>query len=182
MKQDMATTPVQPTDVIGSVFTARRDLLHGVRAVVAGSGFSVEEADLLVSLYGARVLNWDDLKHDKEGFVAFNHLERFLVHNASLLSRRITKLAKLKPALLKVESVDPALGLHFNAKQVRITDKGVEKIEPVWKRYQQMAAKLLEGIAESDLRAHLTVNEHICRRIRERRDGLRESCGATSAP
>lgn len=174
MKQDKPTAPVEPTDVIGSVFTARRDLLHGVKEVVAGSGFSVDEADLLVSLYGARVLDWEDLKHDKQGFVPFNHLEKFLVHNASLLSRRITKLAKLKPALLQVANVDPASGLHFNAKQVRITDKGAEKIEPVWKRYQQMAAKLLEGVSDADLRVHLAVNEHICRRIRERRDGLRE--------
>lgn len=180
MKQDMPTTPVEPTDVIGSVFIARRDLLHGVKAVVAESGFSVDEADLLVSLYGARVLDWDDLKHDKEGFVAFNHLEKFLVHNPSLLSRRITKLAKLKPALLKVGNVDPASGLHFNAKQVRITDAGVKKIEPVWKRYQQMASKLLEGVSDSDLRAHLTVNEHICKRIRERRDGLSDLFSANS--
>ena len=174
MKQDRPTAPFEPTDVIGSVFTARRDLLHGVRAVVAGSGFSVEEADLLVSLYGARVLDWDDLKHDKAGFVAFNHLEKFLVHNPSLLSRRITKLAKLKPALLKVANVDPASGLHFNAKQVRITDDGVKKIEPVWKRYQQMAAKLLEGIPQCDLQAHHDVNAKISQRIRQRRDGLHD--------
>jgi hypothetical protein len=180
MKTDRPTAPVEPTDVIGSIFTARRDLLHGVRAAVAGSGFSVEEADLLVSLYGARVLNWDDLKHDKEGFVAFSHLEKFLVHNPSLLSRRITKLAQRKPALLKVQGVDPALGLHFNAKQVRITDEGVKRIEPVWKRYQQMATKVLEGVSESDLRAHLTVNEHISKRIRERRDGLGDLFAGTS--
>jgi hypothetical protein len=92
----------------------------------------VDEADLLVSLYGARVLDWDDLNHNNEGFVAFNYLEKFLVHNPSLLSRRITKLAGAKPPLVKVENVDPASGLHFNAKQVRITDEGVKKIEPIW--------------------------------------------------
>ena len=174
MKKDKRTAPVDPTNVVGGIFSTRRDLLHGVKAVVAGSGFTVEDADLLVCLYGAKELNWDDLEHDKEGFVAFNHLERFLVHNPSLLSRRITKLAGAKPPLVKVENVDPESGLHFNAKQVRITDEGVKRIEPVWRRYQQMAAKLLEGIPQRDLQTHYHVNAKISERIRQRRDGLND--------
>ena len=172
MTKDKRTTPAKPTDTVSSIFTARRDLLHGVRAVVAGSGFSVEEADLLISLYGAKELDWDDLEHDKKGFVAFNQLERYLVHSASLLSRRISKLADTKPSLVEIAEADRASGQHFNAKRVRITKKGAKRIEPVWKRYEQMATILLEGIPQSDLRAHLAVNESICKRVRERRDGL----------
>src|SRR5437667_12863707 len=172
MKKDKRTAPVEPTNVIGSIFVARRDLLHGVRAVVAGSGFTVEEADLLVSLSGAKELDWDDLEHDKKGFVAFGELERYLVHNPSLLSRRIKKLASARPPLCEVAEANLALGQHFNAKRVRITKEGVKRIEPVWKRYQQMSATLLEGIPQSDLRTHLAVNESICKRVRERRDGL----------
>src|SRR5438552_5601146 len=97
MTKDKRRSPIEPTDTISSVFVTRRDLLHGIKAVVAGSGFTVEEADLLVSLYGVRVLDWDDLEHDKEGFVAFNQLERYLVHSVSLLSRRIRKLTDAKP-------------------------------------------------------------------------------------
>jgi len=179
MTKDKRTAPVEPTDVVGSIFTARRDLTHGVRAAVAGSGFSVEEADLLVSLHGARALDWDDLKHDKDGFVAFNHLEKFLVHNPSLLSRRITKLARAKPPLVQVENVDPASGLHFNAKRVRITDAGMKQIEPVWKRYRQMSATLLKDIPQSHLKAHQSVNQQICKRIRERRDDLSELFSAS---
>ena len=142
--------------------TARRDLLHGVKWAIAGSGFTVQEADLLVSLYGAKELDWDDLEHDADGFVAFNELERFLVHSASLLSRRIRKLADAK--LLEVADADLASGQHFNAKRVRITKDGVKRIAPVWKRYEQMAAKLLED--------HYAVNAQISARIRARRDGL----------
>ena len=168
----MRKTQIEPTETISSVFVARRDLLHGVKAVVAGSGFTVEEADLLVSLYGARELDWDDLEHDEEGFVAFNQLERYLVHAPSLLSRRIRKLADAKPALLEVADADRTSGQHFNAKRVRITKEGVKRIEPVWKRFQQMSVKLLAGIPQRLLDAHYDVNQRISAEIRKRRSGL----------
>jgi hypothetical protein len=104
--------------------------------------------------------------------VAFSQLERFLVHSASLLSRRIRKLVYATPALLEVADADPASGQHFNAKRVRITKDGVKRIEPVWKRYEQMAAKLLEGIPQRLLEDHYAVNAEISARIRARRDGL----------
>ena len=172
MTKDTRTTPAKPTDTVSSIFTARRDLLHGVRSVVAGSGFTVEEADLLISLYGARVLDWDDLEHDREGFVAFSQLERYLVHSASLLSRRIRKLADAKPPLLEIADADPASGLHFNSKRVRITKEGVKRIEPIWKRFQQMSAKLLAGIPQRLRDAHYEVNQRISAEIGRRRSGL----------
>lgn len=166
--------PVQPTDTVSSIFTARRDLLHGVRGAVAGSRFTVEEADLLVSLYGVREFDWDDLEHDKEGFVAFSQLERYLVHNPSLLSRRIRKLADAKPPLLEVADADRASGQHFNAKRVRITPEGVKRIEPIWKRFQQMSATLLAGVPQRLLDAHYEVNQRISAEIGRRRSGLRD--------
>jgi len=166
--------PATPTDTVSSIFTARRDLLQGVKAVMVGSCFTVEEADLLISLYGARMLDWDDLEHDMEGFVAFNQLERYLVHNPSLLSRRIRKLADAKPPLLEVADADPASGQHFNAKRVRITKDGVRQIEPVWKRFQQMSATLLAGIPQQLLDAHREVNERISMEVRKRRSGLHD--------
>ena len=161
-----------PAESISSIFTARRDLLAGVRLVVQGTGLSVEVADLLVSLYGARELDWDDLQHDKDGYVVLKELELYLVHNPSLLSRRIRKLADARPPLLEITEVDPASGLHFNSKRVRITKEGVKRIEPVWRRYQQMSAKLLDGIPQRLLDAHHAVNEEISTRMRARRSGL----------
>src|SRR5205814_6426083 len=96
-KRQRPAPAIEPTDTVSSVFTARRDLIQGVKSVVAGSGLTVEETDLLVALFGVRELGWDDLPHDKENYVAFKELERFLVHNPSLLSRRIRKLAAEKP-------------------------------------------------------------------------------------
>ncbi len=172
MKKEESAGSLEPTDVVSGIFTTRRDLLYGVKAVVAGSGFTTEEADLLISLYGARVLGWEDLEHDPEGFVAFSRLERYLVHNASLLSRRIAKLAGRKPPLLKVEGVERGSGLHFNAKRVRITEAGVRQIEPVWRRYQKLSAALVQGIPQELLNSHLKVNEEISARVQRWRDGL----------
>jgi hypothetical protein len=172
MKKDHPTRPVDATDVISGIFTARRDLLHGVRVVVAGSGFSVEEADLMISLYGARVLNWDDLEHDKDGYVPFNELERYVVHSASLISRRIRKLADAKPPLVEVGEADLASGQHFNAKRARITKEGAKRTAPVWEKYRSMSAKLLEGIPLPDLKAHLAVNEAISSEMKKWRAGV----------
>ena len=174
MKKINPAISIEPTEVISSVFTTQRDLTHGVKAVVGGSGFSLEEADLLVSLYGVRVLDWEDLPHDQEGFVTFHHLERYLVHNPSLVSRRISKFSRpqARPALVEVRRVDPASGLHFNAKRVKITEEGIRRVEPVWKRYQQLSANLVKDIPADLLRAHQRVNQEISKRIRLRRDGL----------
>jgi len=172
MKKEQPTSPVDATDVISGIFTARRDLVYGANRVVKGSGFSVEEADLLISLYGARVLDWDDLDHDKDGYVPFNELERYLVHSASLLSRRIRKLADAKPPLVEVGEADLASGQHFNSKRVRVTKEGIKRIAPVWEKYRSMSAKLLEDIPASDLKSHLAVNEAISAEMKKWRAGV----------
>jgi hypothetical protein len=170
--------PIEPADNVSSIFTARRDLLLGVRGVVAGSGLTVEESDLLVALFGVRELGWDDLPHDGEGYVTFNDLELFLVHNPSLLSRRIRKLAAEKPPLVEIADVDPKKsGLHFNCQRVRITSEGVKCIKPIWQRFRQMSAKVLEGIPQRLLDAHYQVNEEISARVRARRSAAMKSFG-----
>jgi hypothetical protein len=163
---------VEPADNVTSIFTARRDLLLTTRQVVRGSGLSVEECDFLISLYGARVLGWNDIGHDRQGYVTFHQLQEFVVHNPSLLSRRLRKLAAAKPSLLEIEGAAPASGLHFNSKRVRITDEGIKRIEPVWKRFQHMSVKLLEGVSPRLLIAHHEVNQKISARIRALRSGL----------
>ena len=172
MRTFKRAAPLEPTDTISSIFSTRRDLLHGAKWAVENSGFTVEEADLLISLYGVRELGWDDLERDKEGYVAFRRLERFLVHNPSLLSRRIRKLADAKLALVEVADGDTAAGQHFNSKRVRITKEGIKRIEPVWQRFQQMAAALVRDIPRKMLESHQVVNDTISRRIQARRTGL----------
>lgn len=170
----MKKRTIEPTDAVNSIFVARRDLLSGVKSVVAGSGFTVEEADLLVSLFGVRELDWDDLAHDEDDFVPFKELENYLVHNPSLLSRRIRKLADAKPPLVEVAGAEAGSGLHFNARRVRITGEGIKRIKPVWERYARMSANLLKDIPQRLLEAHVQVNEKISSRIRARRQSAKD--------
>lgn len=170
----MKKKTTEPTDTVTSIFTARRDLLQVVKAVVAGSGFTVEEADLLVSLHGVRELGWEDLPHDAHDFVAFKDLENFLTHNPSLLSRRITKLGSAKPPLVEVAVAEAGSGLHFNARRVRITAEGSKRIRPVWERFSRMSSILLQGISPRLLEAHHRVNQEISSRIRARRQSARD--------
>lgn len=174
MRQKKSALAIEPTDTVTSIFVARRDLLQGVKSVVAGSGLSVEECDLLVSLFGVMQLDWSDLPHDADHYVAFKALEDFLTHNPSLLSRRIRKLAEMKPPLVEVEKPEAGSGLHFNALRVRITAEGVKRIKPVWERFARMSANLLEGIPQRLLAAHYRVNEEISARIRVRRQSAKD--------
>ena len=174
MRQKKSAPAIEPTDTITSIFAARRDLLQGVKSVVAGTGFTVEAADLLMSLFGVRELGWDDLPHDEEHYVAFKELEQFLVHNPSLLSRRIRKLADMKPPLVEVAEAKAGSGLHFNALRVRITAEGAKRIKPIWERFQQMSANLLQDIPPGLLAAHHQINEEISARIRARRQSAKD--------
>jgi hypothetical protein len=174
MSQKKSALAIEPTDTVTSIFTARRDLLQGVKSVVAGSGFTVEAADLLISLFGVRELGWDDLPHDAEHYVAFKALEDNLVHNPSLLSRRIRKLADAKPPLVEVGKPEAGSGLHFNALRVRITSEGIKRIKPVWERFDRMSSNLLHGIPTRLLEAHYRVNEEISARIRARRQSAKD--------
>jgi hypothetical protein len=121
-----------------------------------------------------RELGWDDLAHDAAAYVAFKELELYLVHNPSLLSRRIRKLADTKPPLVEVGKPEAGSGLHFNALRVRITDHGVKRVKPMWERFARMSANLLQGIPPRLLEAHYRVNEEISARIRARRQGAKD--------
>ena len=168
----MAEEKLPYTETINSIFTARRDLMFASKWAIEGSKFTMEQADLLVALYGVKVLGWDDLKEDKDGYVPYRQLEKFLVHNPSLLSRRIIKLANAKPPLVVVKDGDVAAGQHFNSKRVCLTEHGVKAIAPVWKRYETMAEKLLQDTDAGEREIHYKVNNEISSRIRLIRGGL----------
>jgi hypothetical protein len=174
MRPKKSAPAIEPIDTITSIFTCRRDLLQAAKSVVVGSGFTIETADLLISLFGVRELGWDDLPHDAEGYVAFKSLEDYVVHNSSLLSRRIRKLADAKPPLVEVAEAKAGTGLHFNALRVRISTEGVKRIKPVWKGFQQMSESLLKSIPPGLLNAHHQVNSEISARVRARRQSAKD--------
>ena len=52
-------------------------------------------------------------------------------------------------------------GLHRNAQVVRITPAGRRKIAPAWRRYMQLAERLLAKVPAAKLEVHHEVNQFI---------------------
>ena len=120
-----------PAYNVSSIFTARRDLRPASKALVQGSGLSVEEADLLVLLYGLRKIGWKDCRVYDDGYVNFADLKSITVYDPSLFTRRIGKLKNLKMVQVRLgRKADPTL--HGKAQQVRIEAAGIAAIKPVW--------------------------------------------------
>ena len=164
-----------------SVFTAHRDLRTYTKLAVARSGLSLEEADILVLLYGLSELGWDDCAIDKEKFVTFRELKSILVHDPSLFGRRIKKLSTPGHGLVEVRKikkvVDP--GLHGNSMRMRITPLGIKKAKPIWEDFERLAARLfgmdaLRNFSPAELEIHRKINEEISRALREWRDPARK--------
>lgn len=168
-----------PAYNISSIFAARRDLRPASKALVQGSGLGVEEADLLILLYGCRKLGWDDCRVYADGFVNFTDLKSVTVYDPSLFTRRIGKLLAAK--MVQVRSgreADPTL--HGKAKQVRIEAAGIAAIKPVWDRYVQFCEELLRDFSKEELAAHQRVNERISAILRDRRDPAKQVLGLAS--
>jgi DNA-binding MarR family transcriptional regulator len=156
----------EPVDCLIGIFTARRDLMESIRVrVMRDAPITVDEADLLVYLYGSIHLDWNDLPVDKEGFVPVDALRRTLVHDRGLFSRRVRKL--LADGL--IEGQEPARPRRSRryVVGVRLTAKGAKVIRPVWDRYCQLAVRLLAGVSRGDWEAQIRANEAISRAIRE---------------
>ena len=161
-----SSDPLPYTHTIRSLFRAHRELKLGLPWVVKNTRLTMEEADLLLCLYGVNEPGQDTLARDGHGFVTCHELADTLIQNPSLLSRRIIRLAKHSPPLVEVAKGDAAVGHHWNSKRVRITSDGGKEIAGVWERYQVLAASLLQGIPEPDRVTHQQINRDIRRRIR----------------
>jgi hypothetical protein len=158
---------VSAADVVGGVFIAQRDLLKALRShALAGSGLTPETAEILIELYlaGSRLSSREHV--DGEGYVSFRDLRAALGYSAGLLSRRIAWLCTRQWAETKRATPSVAEGLHGNSQKARITDAGMDKIAPVWRRYDKVAERVLSGISPSDLAAHYRINEVISDTLR----------------
>ena len=169
----MADKTPHPVSNLASIFVARRDLLAPIRDfVLKDSGLSVEDADLLVFLYGQEHLGWWSFDADEEGFILQEELRRALVHSPARLSQRISKLAEaglLESRRLREtrRGATGDSGHHGNTSCVRITGAGVNAIEPIWQRYKRLAETILQKIEPEDLAAHSRVNMAVSTRINE---------------
>jgi DNA-binding MarR family transcriptional regulator len=172
MKKTTARKPsavgVHPIRVIGSIFRVRRDLTLLIKKhVLPGAGLTLEEADLLMDLFGAAKLRWNDPAADEEGFVAFAAVKASLVHSAAALSRRVAALqqAGLLEAR-KLHKITRDAKTDRRSLALRITPVGVKRIEPVYRRYAELCERLLKDIPEDDQRAVLRVNEQLMEKSR----------------
>ncbi len=144
---------------------------------MGNSPLSVEEADILILLYGLRYLGWDDCPVGGEGFVAFRDLKSVLVHDPSLFTRRLKKLADKEHGYIEVDRIPKgaARRLHGNAQMARITDVGVAAVKPIWATFERFSAKLFSGellkeFSQKDLETHAKINEAISQTLRQWRD------------
>ena len=166
-----------PVYNVSSIFAAHRDLRPYAKLALGDAGLSVEEADILVLLWGLRELGWDDCPVDEEGFVTFKDLKSVLVHDASLFARRIKMLAAPNCGLVEVRRVTKQSGLrlHGNSQQVRITKAGIAAANPIWESFRKLSARLFEtellkGFSQEQLQDHVQINDAISRTLRDWRD------------
>jgi DNA-binding MarR family transcriptional regulator len=159
---------------LGSIFTARRDLVKAIRELVIHDfDLSMEESELLIELYGTSRLESWEMKVDEEGWVTAKQLKEELVHDRTLLSRRLAKLAEAgliesrKLWETKQGKTGKYKNLHGNSQLVRITEAGTKKIAPIWEGYGQLEARLMEGVPLEQRRIHYEVNQTIRERFRD---------------
>ena len=175
------TSRFDPVYNIASIFAAHRDLRPYAKLTLGDSGLSIEEADILVLLYGLRALGWDDCPVDEHGFVTFKDLKSILVHDPSLFARRLKKLAAPTCGLVEVRKVKKAgdPGLHGNSLRVQITGAGIAAARPIWENFRKLskrlfASELLKGFSQAELEAHVRINDALCRTLRDWRDPARQ--------
>ena len=154
--------PLRPEQVLGSVFRLRRNLAVAIKKrVLPGCGLTTEEADLLVDLYGARYMNWQDPAADADGFVPLVSIKRSLVHNPAALSRRISDLEGAGMIeIRKAEKSESAADKIDRRKiAIRITEKGVGRVKPVYEKYCTLCANLMRNIPMEHQRVLFNSNE-----------------------
>jgi len=146
-------TGPQAVSIIGSIFRVRRDLVALVKEhVIAETGLTLEQADLLLDLYGASELAWPDPKAIKGGWVTLSTLKKSLVHAPELLSRRLADLEENglveMASMTRDETRD--LGIDAKSKKVRLRPKGTEKGKLIYDRYCGVSLQLLNRLPQEN--------------------------------
>jgi len=133
--------------------------------VIKGSGLSLDQADVLLLVYGNRKLGWRDFTVGAEEFVPMRALRQALVHEPGRFSRSVREL--LDSGLVESpKSQTTADGRRRYLQSLRITEKGITAIRPVYERYRKLASELLAGVSQSEMDTHCRVNEAISASIK----------------
>jgi hypothetical protein len=134
---------------IGSIFRVRRDLVMLIKQrVMPGTGLTLEQADLLLDLYGAAKLGWNDPKPIQGGWVTFAALKASLVHARELLTRRLSDLqqAGLVEVVAVPKEESKALGIDSKSKKARILPKGEHTAKEIYERYCRVCLELISRL------------------------------------
>jgi hypothetical protein len=166
---DPADGEFHPVRAIGSLFRLRRDLAVLIKkSVLKGSNLTLDQADILIDLYGAWRLRWNDPPADPEGYVSFGNLKVSLVHTSATLSRRLDELKAA--GLVEVNPVAHRAGGSKTAdkkrKAARITPGGEKKVVPIWEKYLRLCENLMEGFPLNDQIRMWRMNETLMKKIR----------------
>ena len=155
--------------VIGSIFRVRRDLTALIKKhVLPGFKLTLEETDLLLDLYGAAKLGWDDPVAIKDGYVAFSVVKAALVHSAAALSRRVAALraAGLLETRMLHEILPAKEKVNRKSVVLRISPEGEKIIQPVYDRYAKLCEAMLKDVSEDDRLDFLKFNERLMGKAR----------------
>jgi len=160
MKDSIAAeiTAPEAVSIIGMVFRVRRDLVSLVKErVLASTGLTLEEADVLLDLYGSTELGWPDPPAMATGskWVTLADLQKSVANeSAPLVSRRIAEL-KQKKYVAQITRVTKAeaknLGVNAKSKKVCLTPAGVQKGEEIYRKYGVACLQLLNRLSPEKL-------------------------------
>lgn len=143
------------------ISTAARDMRPPIReSIIKGLDLTHEAADILVWLFGNAKLGWEDFKQHDDHFVSAVDLREAVVHEPAQFSRRLKNLHQ-KGYIETISSAGHTKGRRKYVQKVRITEKGITTIQPVFERYRRFASKILAGIPQEDLVVHCRVNNRI---------------------
>jgi DNA-binding MarR family transcriptional regulator len=164
----VSTRSGNPADNLISILKARRELISPIKKVVLqGSHLTLENADILMCLYGAKELPWSEPNADKEGFVLFGTLQESLVHcqalSQILLSRRIRALQSRGWVEIRRAQHDRKYLVGRDA--VGVTNLGAKAVAPVCTKYEELSEMLLRGISQRDRLVHWNVSEEILKKL-----------------
>jgi len=134
-------TETDAASIIGSIFRVRRDLVKIVKEhVIDRSGVTLEHADVLVDLYGAKERHWPDPPaiEGSGGWVTFSALQKSVVNNTpELVTRRLRDLKE--KGYVEIARVTKAeakkLGIDAKSKKAMVTPMGAEKGREIHEKY-----------------------------------------------
>jgi DNA-binding MarR family transcriptional regulator len=156
----------EPVENFAWTYVARRELLPVIKEqLLPQSGLTLEEADLLLELYGSWKLGWHFPPCDQAGYVTLKALEEALMNSQPHISRRVAQL--LNKGLVEPQK-SKGTGRSGRTRRIKLSQEGRTKISAIWRQYNALADRILQGVEEQLRLGHLVTCHQVCARIRPR--------------